>query len=773
MNFTPQQKYSLLSKMGYTGSVDNDSMEQFIQSNPGAAAKMGKFQRALTRGFQTGGLVAPGQTALLGNRDFVGDPSNRPYSVPYVPPAPTPVAPTPVAPTTEEEEEPTPDVFKDQYTAYKPISRSPEEAKKLYKNRSENLINKERKLKSVTPKITTREDGKIEVEGVSTVFDSQEAAEQYLRKNNPTYRQAVFDLNNAQRTFSEATQDLEFAQTQAQALMPSASEVSSQALADPSSLVTQAETERVSTQPGQFVRGDVGVVKGRRPEAQVTTTGPAAEAQAPEATAAATMEATTVTPRVRGAVKDLEAAQGEVSQTIEAAQQTASAVSELEAAQGESIKMDNPVQRQIQEGELISGSAVDAQKVEQMNAQLQAAEATPSEKATVQGQLSDLMQQFEGGKTPAWAAGAMRNAQGILAQRGLGASSMAGQAVIQAAMESALPIAQADANTRAQFESQNLSNRQQVAMFAAQQRAAFLEQEFDQEFQSRVQNASRIADIANMNFTAEQQIALENSRIANTMNLQNLSNRQAMTIAEASALANLELSNLNNRQQAAVQNAQNFLQMDLTNLNNEQQTAIFKSQQRVNALLSDQAAENAAEQFNAASENQTNQFFADLASTTSRFNADQTNAVNQFNAGQENATEQFNANLQEQRDQFNANNRLIVAQANAKWRQDIATLDTAAQNEAIMEAAKAANGLTATAMDEIWQRERDLMNFSFQAAENAQDRYTELLIADKKFETEQILQAQELSAADKAGKGKLWGTIAGAVAPSITKAIFG
>ena len=74
------------------------------------------------------------------------------------------------------------------------------------------------------------------------------------------------------------------------------------------------------------------------------------------------------------------------------------------------------------------------------------------------------MQQFEGGDTPAWAAGAMRNAMGAMAARGLGASSLAGQAAVQAAMESALPIAQADAQTIASFEAQNLSNRQQRAM---------------------------------------------------------------------------------------------------------------------------------------------------------------------------------------------------------------------------------------------------------------------------------------------------------------------
>lgn len=631
MEFTPNQKYSLLSKMGYTGPVDNSQMENFIASNPGAAAKMGKFQRALTKGFQTGGLV-PGSD----------------------------------------------------------ITSATSVQKNKYLEAMDKLAEAEQKN-----------------EGVEA----------------------------AQQEFTKAKQDLDVAQAKQAATAPSAREVTSGILQDPTSAVTQVQPAQMVATPEQLLEEGTGEVTAPTPQGQVSTAGPAALAETPVATPAATMEAAKVTPQVTEELTGLEAAQGEVSPEaqVTAAQQTESSVSELEAAQGEAILMDNPVQREIQEGELISGSAVDAQKVEKMNSQLQAAQATPSEKATVQGQLEELMQDFEGGATPPWAAGAMRNAQAMLAQRGIGASSMAGQAVIQAAMESALPIAQVDASTRAQFESQNLSNRQQVAMFAAEQRAKFLELDFNQEFQSRVQNAARIADIANMNFTAEQQIALENSRIANTMNLQNLSNRQAMVIAEASALANLDMANLNNRQQAAVQNAQAFLQMDMANLDNEQQTSIFKTQQRVNALLSDQAAENAAEQFNAASENQTNQFFADLASTTSRFNADQKNAISQFNAGQENAMEQFNTSIEEQREQFNANNRLIIAQANAKWRQDISTVNTAAENEALMEAAKTANAFTNAALDQIWQRERDLMNFAFTQAENKLDRDLSILLGDKEL----------------------------------------
>ena len=40
----------------------------------------------------------------------------------------------------------------------------------------------------------------------------------------------------------------------------------------------------------------------------------------------------------------------------------------------------------------------------------QAATGAPSSDATVQGQLTGLMEDFEGKSPPAWAAGAMRNA---------------------------------------------------------------------------------------------------------------------------------------------------------------------------------------------------------------------------------------------------------------------------------------------------------------------------------------------------------------------------
>ena len=529
-------------------------------------------------------------------------------------------------------------------------------------------------------------------------------------------------------------------------------------------LPTGGKTQAVgiSQSAGQFVPQGTGQV-GTQPSAQTTTAG-VAQAQPIQAEEANIMQAEKSAEKVDSALNAVQAAQTDPNDPrakVVAAEQTKSAVCDLDAAQGSAIKMDNPVQREIQQGELIDGVA-NAEKAAKFTEQIQAAEAQPSEKATVQGQLASLTADFDATNPPAWAAGALRGVQAAMAQRGLGASSMAGQAMIQAAIESALPIAQADAQVQASFEAQNLSNRQARAMLGAEQRAKFMGQEFDQAFQARVQNAGKISDVANMNFTAEQQIALENSRAANTVNLNNLSNAQAMVMAEASALANLDMANLNNRQQAAVQNAQNFLQMDMANLSNEQATTIFKAQQTVQSLFTDQAQENAARQFNATSQNQTDQFFANLKSQTSQFNASQANAQMQFNAGEVNAMAKFNKEIANQRDQFNANNQLAIAQSNAVWRREIATAETAAVNRANEINAAAVLDVSKTAYDNLWSYYSDTMEHAWKAADNQLDRMNNLAIAQLSAEATKAAAAAQASSAAGSALGGLLGTIGSA-----------
>ena len=490
-----------------------------------------------------------------------------------------------------------------------------------------------------------------------------------------------------------------------------------------------------------------------------------------------------------------------------------------------------------------------------------AAQGDITAKDTVQGQLAELMKQFNDG-TPNWAAGAIRSANAAMIARGLGSSSMAGAAILQAAMESAIPIAAQDAQTfaamnmsnvdrrqqvalanaaaaqglalanlsneqqaalqnsanafalqaqdlsnmqqaviasaqiKSALQGQNLSNQQQsnlaiAARFAesanmnlnnaqqtalqnnsnnltidmanlsnkqqsyiinAQLEASLQGKIIDNQQQAAIANAARYAEAANLTFSAEEQAKLHNSELMKTIGLAELNASQAATLQNAAQMAAMDMANLDNRQQAAVQNAKAFLEMDMANLNNDQQTTLFKAQAQQQALLSDQAALNAAMQFNASSENQTKQFFANLTSQMSQFNASQVNAMKQFNAGQENAMSQFNASMKNQRDQFNATNSLVVAQANAQWRQTVATTEFAAQHEANLEAAKSANALTESALDQLWQRERDLMSYAWKSSESEMDRALSIILADKNLEA---VRAQ-IDAEEDAAKGAFW-----------------
>ena len=421
-----------------------------------------------------------------------------------------------------------------------------------------------------------------------------------------------------------------------------------------------------------------------------------------------------------------------------------------------------PDARKLEPGEEIEGSAVDMARVKEA-VEFEAAQADPSKAATVRGQMEELQADFEGGQTPAWAAGALRNVSAQMAARGLGASSMAGQALVQAAMEAALPIAQIDAETYGKFEFQNLSNRQATAMFAAEQRAIFLGQEFDEEFQTRVKNAATISDIANQNFTAEQSIALENAKLASTASIANLSARNAKVIADAAAVSNMEIANLNNLQQAKVENAKNLLQMDMTNLNNENQAEIFKAQTIAASIISDTAAENAAKQFGAQSENETNQVMAKLAQATAEANTAQKNLMEQFNAGEENAIAKHAAEQKNAREEFNSEFALEISKANALWRQTVTTTNTAEQNTANRDDAKAANEFTAETLDQIWQRDRDLLSYAWQSSNNALDRINDVILANITASASKSNAKLTAAAQEAAAEMSMWGQVGKAV----------
>ena len=551
---------------------------------------------------------------------------------------------------------------------------------------------------------------------------------------------------------------------------PSTTELQAAALTDPTSMTTKADVALTS----EAQKAEGMIAEGMGQAAAVADTATQTEADiAANAPLAKEFEAAGMTPKeaaaeVASVMSKLTAVTGKPSAEAlaDAATMSTSELAQLDltAEQLDRAQRVEAVAPLEVTPEMQVTSAVDFERAK-AETNFAAATGVPSTEATVQGQLTGLLEQFEGGETPAWAAGAMRAATATLAARGLGASSMAGQAIVQAAMESALPIAMADAQTRASFEAQNLSNRQQAAVFAAEQRAKFLGMEFDQEFQSRVQNAARIADVAKINFTAEQQVALENARMAQTVDIANLDARNAKVMADAAAMSQLDMANLNNRQQANVQRAQAFLDFDMTSMSNQQQVAMFKAQSLASVYTSDTAAANAAKQFNASSADQVDMFFSNLQNNINQFNNEQYNAMERFNSGEANALSQFNSQQQNARDTFNAQNQLVVAQANAQWSQAITTMDNAAQNQANRDAAIAANNFTTTGYNNAIQRERDTLAWAWQSAENASDRDAKIAVAKITEGAEDDDGSSALSAAA--------GTFMGAIASNAADIMFG
>jgi len=337
-----------------------------------------------------------------------------------------------------------------------------------------------------------------------------------------------------------------------------------------------------------------------------------------------------------------------------------------------------------------------------------------AEKETVVGQLTGLLGELENGNTPAWARPAVEQVEAMLEKRGLSRSSIGKNALFNAIIQAAMPIAQMDAQTNFQRETQNLNNKQQTALF----------------------NAQNVMQIDMANFTAEQQSRIHNSNLFQTMTMQNLNNEQQAAMQNAVNMANMDMQNASFAQQAQIQNAQNFLQMDMQNLNNEQQSRLVNQQARQQVLLSDQAAENAAKQFNASSENQTKQFNSQLKTSISQFNASQQNAMNQYNAGNEQAIEQFNTQVEFQREQFNSQMYAQIEQANVQWRRQINQIDTAGENAVNQANAINAFNLSNQALTLAWQDLRDSAQWAFQASETDQEAGIRMAIAAMSAENE-------------------------------------
>tara|TARA_A100001015_G_scaffold182311_1_gene202920 strand:- start:803 stop:2899 length:2097 start_codon:yes stop_codon:yes gene_type:complete len=507
---------------------------------------------------------------------------------------------------------------------------------------------------------------------------------------------------------------------------------------------------------------------GVAPE-QVTTVDQTAQAQTPEQIQAAQMAATTVDTDAQ-----VEAATGDVSDDAIAQAAGVERVPTIEAADveipegaltervvgalspeaqstavmnvGSSLARVTRAKKQLANAGLsdadITELGNDPEALEDRLADFSEAErgiiAGLPEEALVSNQIDTLLKGIEEGEIPTWARPAVSAVESVLAQRGMSASTVGRDALLNAIIQSAMPIAQSNAQAiQASVGQQRTIEAQEAEANAARGQ------------QTALTNASNVFQLNMAQFSADQQTALSNSKFLQTVGLTNASMEQQGIMQDAVMMSQANLAEANFNQQAQIQNAQSFLQMDLTNLSNEQQSNILRSQQTQQRLLSNQASQNAAAQFNATSENQTNQYMASLNAQINQFNAAQQNATEQFNVTQSNAAaardaqrqadlnkfntqlatqvEQFNANQDFARNQWNAQNVAAVEASNVQWRRQTNVANTAAQNAVNMQNAQNAFALTQTAQSFLWQELRDQADYDFRISENERNRIAQLV----------------------------------------------
>ena len=295
--------------------------------------------------------------------------------------------------------------------------------------------------------------------------------------------------------------------------------------------------------------------------------------------------------------------------------------------------------------------------------------------------------------------------------------------------EKRMQAAQVNAQLAQQLGLANLSNEQQAAMFNAQINAGLDMKQFD----------------------FEQQAEIANSRFMQTLTLKNLDNEQQAAIQTATLNVQQDLAQADLITKVSIENSRNFLQRDLTNLKNEQQASILNAQLRQQTLLSDQAAENAAQQFNAKSQNEINVFMTNVAKEVELTNKAALNSMEQFNANAQNAAEardaarladfeKFNASLKQDitkfseqiqfnRDSWNAQNAAAVEAADIADKRRRNEIDTATQNAINMQNASNAFKLSTQSLAFLNQEMRDQADHEFKSYESAEARAASIVVA--------------------------------------------
>ena len=244
------------------------------------------------------------------------------------------------------------------------------------------------------------------------------------------------------------------------------------------------------------------------------------------------------------------------------------------------------------------------------------------------------------------------------------------------------------------------------------------------------------AAVTNAIMEASLGVAEKEATFFQTLTTENLSNRQQSIINKATVLSNFEVENLDARMTAAVNNAQAFLKMDLANLDNRQQAEIVNTQLRVDALLEDAKAENAARLFRAEAENDFTKFYDELNTQIEMHTAEQKNAMERFNTGEINDNAEYNATLEQRRTEFYKEMAYNIELANARWRQEVTLKEAEMKFDAARIDLENLISIKKEALTQLWDREDALLDYTWKSAETELNRAVERYKADRNYDVD-------------------------------------
>ena len=371
---------------------------------------------------------------------------------------------------------------------------------------------------------------------------------------------------------------------------------------------------------------------------------------------------------------------------------------------------------------IVEDPATMTAQVDENPVEVNAAIAALPTEALVSSQMESLLGGMEDGEVPMWARPAVDAINANMASRGLSVSTVGRDSLFNAIIQSALPMAQSNAQalqTRAaqnlgnlqqanlqqatqqqQLRLQNLANRQDAASQTAQmsQQMKTLQSQFNQ--QAVMTTAQQQQQTRTQNLQNRQQAAVLNTQNQQAMNAQNLGNEQQMELANLEIMNQTERENMTaeNQERLAEMNiAAEFIaknadfkqQMNLANLSNDQQMKLANLSALNQASADNLNAEQQTELANLNKTMQVNIKNAELA---------QQMGIANLNVDQQRAM--ANANTVANMDMANFNNEQQVVLANSKFMQTATLANFDAEQQTIMQNATAMASLDLATVDQ-------------------------------------------------------------------------